>query len=582
MGLTSSLNIGATALGASQIALQVVGNNLANASTPGYSRQVAQLSPLRPQNYGSFSVGTGVKVADVRRQVDDALQQRLWNAISAESGAGQGSDALGQLEAMLDELGDRSLSNQLRDFWRSWSERANLTKTSAVVVQQAASLTDFVTKLRSDIAGQNDSSDRALGATVGKADQILGQIADLNTQISDFEAGGGEASSLRDQRDVLISELASFMEVIAIEQPSGAMDILVGSTPVVLAGVSRGLQVTRETRGTPPDAVTETFISTKDDSSRLCVEGGKLGGLLAGSQDGTIGDLVRTLDDVIQELVFQVNQLHATGSNRPAFSTMSSTLAVPLEDRSRALNDPTNTTLAGLPWKATSGGFIVQVTSPTGAVQSVRIDIDLDGRRADGSIGFEDDTSLDDIVAQLDAVPGLNARVAGDGTLKLDADTGYSFAFADDTSKALAVLGVNSFFTGRDARDIAVRPDLKTNPSRLAVGRVNAAGGFVENGTALAIAQLNSVPSAALGGRSIQDAWTDAVQQVGLKADALKGEAEAAATVRQALEAQRDAISGVSIDEESINMLNYQRVYQGAARFISTVDEMTQTLLSIV
>jgi flagellar hook-associated protein 1 FlgK len=101
-------------------------------------------------------------------------------------------------------------------------------------------------------------------------------------------------------------------------------------------------------------------------------------------------------------------------------------------------------------------------------------------------------------------------------------------------------------------------------------------------GAALSIAALHTKPNDFFGGQSISAAWRDAAQQVGADAQAASSRANAASLVRQNLEAQRAAISGVSVDEESINLLNYQRQYQGAARFITVVDEMTQTLLGIL
>ncbi len=113
------------------------------------------------------------------------------------------------------------------------------------------------------------------------------------------------------------------------------------------------------------------------------------------------------------------------------------------------------------------------------------------------------------------------------------------------------------------------------------VGRLQD-GAFVENATALKISALQTAQITALGGQSISKSWLDTAQALGVKADAAKNAADAAATVTQGLDAQRSAISGVSVDEESVNLLTFQRQYQGAARFISVVDQMTQTLISLI
>ena len=153
--------------------------------------------------------------------------------------------------------------------------------------------------------------------------------------------------------------------------------------------------------------------------------------------------------------------------------------------------------------------------------------------------------------------------------------------FCSSTSFALAGMGVNSYFTGSSASDISVRDELKTSPNSLAVGRMTPTG-FVENGTALGITDLQDLSLASLGGQSIKRNWVETAQALGVQTDSAKAQAESASTVRQSLDAQRASISGVSVDEESLNLLTFQRQYQGAAKFITTVDEMMQTLIAIV
>jgi flagellar hook-associated protein 1 len=103
-----------------------------------------------------------------------------------------------------------------------------------------------------------------------------------------------------------------------------------------------------------------------------------------------------------------------------------------------------------------------------------------------------------------------------------------------------------------------------------------------DNGLALAIAGMGDQPVGELGGLSIRDSWLESASSIGIRTGAARTRADAAGLVRGNLEAQRAAVSGVSVDEESINMLNYQRQYQGAARFITVIDELTQTLLSLI
>ena len=578
MSLTGAMHIGSSALTASQLAIQVAGNNLANAATPGYSRQLAYLSPLRgDHSQPGLSVGQGVRVSDVRRQVDSALQSRLWVGVSNEAATAQAHDVLAQVESALNELSDSDLSSALSDFFNTWSERANLTKSSAAVVQQGQQLAQFLQRLRGDLVSQREQVDDQIAAQVTRADAILEEVARLNGAIAEAETTGGVASDLRDQRDALITELSGYLDVSVVEQASGSIDVLVGSTPVVLGGKSRGLMVRRETR----DGAVNLKIAVAQDQRELNVTSGRLGGLLA-SRGTAVDGTIDTIDTLASQLIFQVNRIHSTGGNRPGLRSTTASLGTGLADRTLALNDPANATLSGLPFQAVSGGFMVRVkNSGTGAETETYIRVDLDGRDATGAAGTGDDTSAEGIRASLDGVSGISATFTADGRLRITADSGYEFALADDTSSALAVLGVNSYFTGTDASDIGVRDDLATNPDQLAVGQVRE-GQFVANGAAMQMVQLQDRTLAGLGGRSLKDHWGDEVQRLGVATQTAATGADAASLVRQNLDAQRAAVSGVSVDEESINLLTFQRQYQGAARFISVVDQMTQTLLSIV
>ncbi len=580
MGLSSSLQIGRSALTASQVALQVTGNNFANASTPGYSRQIISLAPYIDGRQGGFFVGRGVGVSGINRQVDQALQARLWSGTSAEQFAATASNTLSQVESTLNELTDNDLSSGFQSFFDAWSALANSPDQDgarSLVVQQGRTLASQMRSLRSDLTTMKRQIDGQLGASVQQADNLLTQIADLNSAIVQAEGGSGQANDLRDQRDSLVGQLSQLMDVSVVEQPSGAMDVLVGSTPVVLAGSSRGIELHRET----VDGEVQLSVTVKNDTTQLTIGSGSIGSLLD-QRGSTIDSTIDRLDSVASQLIFQVNRVHSAGYSKTPLTTLAGTQRVPSGDVSRSLNDPGNSTFAGLPFHATNGGFLVTVTNQTtGASQTVRIDVDLDGLDATGSPGYTNDSSVQSIAAAIDAVGNVSASVNPDGTIKIDADSGYSFSFSEDSSGALAVLGLNTFFTGTNATDIGVRDALYNQPGLLATG-MTVAGEPDDNAASRGILALRDQANDQLGGQSLMGSWIDAAQNVGANAASAANRADATRLVRENLDAQRQALSGVSIDEESINLLNYQRQYQGAARFISVVDEMTQELLALV
>lgn len=207
--------------------------------------------------------------------------------------------------------------------------------------------------------------------------------------------------------------------------------------------------------------------------------------------------------------------------------------------------------------------------------------MDLDGITNAGVPGYDDDTSVEDIRAALNGVDNLTATFGADGRLQITADAGYEVAFADDTSDVLAVLGVNAYFRGTTAADINVRGDLLDDPSLLATAKM-IGDTVVDNGTSLAIANLQDNGVDALSGNSLQEHWAQRVQRIAVDTEFAQDRLQSTAIVSESLEAQRAAASGVSIDEESINLINYQKQYEGSARVISVARELLDTLLASV
>ncbi|MBX3361255.1 MAG: flagellar hook-associated protein FlgK [Phycisphaeraceae bacterium] len=375
MSLSAAMQIGRTALSASQLGIATTGNNMANAATPGYRRQLATLTPSKGAGRGlAGSVGLGVAVADIRRQVSISLENRTRGALSDEHASYARQNILGAIETALGELGDNDLSSQLSSFFNAWSERANLVQSSAVVVQEGRSLSSFIQRLRGELTSQRTQLDQELGQASLRASDLIDRIAGLNTAIAQSEVASTTANSLRDQRDALIEELATMVDVSVIER-GGSTDILIGSTPVVLDGISRGLTMQRSANG-------EIRLATRDDGTLLSPKSGAIGSLLA-ERTGAVDRSINALDSLASNLIHEVNKLHSTSIGDAWLQSSAASLRIPVADRSLALNDPANATLRSLPFAPTNGGFNVNIrNTATGAITTVRVGVDLDGLTA--------------------------------------------------------------------------------------------------------------------------------------------------------------------------------------------------------
>tara|TARA_R110000782_G_scaffold13976_14_gene40995 strand:+ start:2434 stop:4152 length:1719 start_codon:yes stop_codon:yes gene_type:complete len=572
MSINSTLQIANSSLIASQIGLQVASNNLANATTPGYTRQIAMLEALRGRMADPNMIGSGVAVTQVRRQIDQALQERLWNGVSEQYSAAQRQGVFNQLESILNEGTEFDVSSQLSSFFNSWSEATTLLDTQSTLINQGKSMTGFIRNMRSELMAQRRQIEDQIDSQTTQANALLQEIADINQTISAREIGQAQASALRDRRDTIVTELSQLVDINVNENPEGLYDVFVGSTPIVLGTRNRGIEIDRQT----VDGVTSVTPRLKDNGAPLNVQGGSIGGLLA-SRDGAIDATIEKLDALASRLIFEVNKLHSTGTNISGLTQTSATLSVASADRNLAINDPNNASFADLPFAASTGGFYVEVRNEsTGTSDRVWVEVDLDGIDDNGLPGTGDDTTAEDIRAALNNVEGLTATFTPDGRLNIEAASGYDFSFDDDSSAVLAVMGVNSFFTGTTAQDIDVRENVEVMLGRYEDGQ------FVENANALRIGALSDQTISALGGATIGKFWALHAQDVATQSRSARVGADAASIVRESLESQRAAVSGVSIDEESMNLLNFQRQYQAAAQVVQIAQSMYDTLLNLV
>src|SRR3954453_14340725 len=187
MSLIGTLNVGKSALAVQQAALQVTGNNIANAGNADYSRQVAQISPSIDQKIqpGMF-VGTGVDLTAIKRQIDEALNSRIRSSVSDNSAADTTQQWLSRVEGVFNELSDEDLSTGMSKFFNAWSNLANKPQDVGlrqVVLQTGGAGGGRLPSLRISLTNLQSDVDNRLTGLVNDANKLADQIADLNQQI---------------------------------------------------------------------------------------------------------------------------------------------------------------------------------------------------------------------------------------------------------------------------------------------------------------------------------------------------------------------------------------------------------------
>src|SRR5262249_8076567 len=160
----------------------------------------------------------------------------------------------------------------------------------------------------------------------------------------------------------------------------------------------------------------------------------------------------------------------------------------------------------------------------------------------------------------------VKAAIQGGSLSIASTDPNVTITFSQDSSHALAALGINTFFSGSNAGNLAINQTVAADPNLLAASQNGLPG---DNSNALAIAHFNKTPQSVLGNQSWTDSYNSMINQIATTSSSATANAASTQDIVQTLQAQQQNISGVSLDQETVNMLQQQRSYQGAAMFIS-------------
>ncbi len=565
MSLFSTIQQSANALSVNELGLHVVGNNIANANTPGYLRQELIQTPATSSRRGDVIVGNGVQAVGVVQTVDNFVLERLRQTESELASSAVKGDIYNQIESVLGELTDNDLSSQLADFSDSINDVLNQPGNDSLrrlVIERGKLLAGNIRQVGQQLEGIGGNVNSEIQGTAGDINRLTESIAKLNTRIVELEGGrtsGSDAVGLRDERLQVMQELSKLVDIRGIEQASGSVTVFVGGEYLVADGIHRDVKFALNEDRDPP--VPEIRIA--DTNSPLRVTAGRLHGLYA-ARDSAIGSTLSGIDSFAQDLISQFNLLHSQGQGIEGFAEVTGTN--PADDTLGPLD------LAGLPIDVKNGDFQIQVTDlASGITQTHTIRVKLQG-------GI-DDTSLDDVRASINAISGLSADVTAEGALRIASENQrLQFSFQNDTSNFLAAAGINTFFVGDSATTIAVNAVVAEDPRKFAASKTGVGSG-TENAVLMAQAFDESLDG--LGGRSIKEAYEDIVVRTSQDINLEKGVTDGLRNFYRTLESQHLSTSGVNLDEEAVKMIFYQRAYQASSRLIQASSELLDVLVNL-
>lgn len=294
-----------------RIALQTVSHNIANANTPGFSRQDVLVAARQPLNLSYGQLGRGVQIEQVRRLTDSFLQQKQRAQGARLESYTQIDSTLQEVEAILGSVSSDHLGASLTAFFNAWSDLAtppiNSSLKQAVVSAAQAVVTDFQSTA-SSLDDLERSLNDGLGREVTNLNSLLRQVADLNNQILYVESASAAANDLRDQRDAAVLEVSKLAKVSVLERDDGTVDLVLSGRTVV----TRGNAETLELRRVFVDGSERAEIVAARSQSAVTLAEGKLQGMIA-ARDEHVRALRDRLDDLANLLADRVNALHTQG-----------------------------------------------------------------------------------------------------------------------------------------------------------------------------------------------------------------------------------------------------------------------------
>jgi flagellar hook-associated protein 1 FlgK len=329
----------------------------------------------------------------------------------------------------------------------------------------------------------------------------------------------------------------------------------------VFQGEDRGVYVDRN------DGYTRLRYTS--DHAYVEPSGGTLGGLITTRED--ILNVRRDdLDELAANFIWQSNQVHSTGRGLNGLTSVQAETKVDLNFIDKSLDIAVVDAFSpGAKFKPENGTLTLEVKNEvSGDITEATISVTLVG---------DNPTTLKDLSEQLQQVAHLSSDIDHYGRLSIDSESGYSFFISEDTSNVTSFLGINSLFSGNGAASIELNEEIADDPSMFAAAKSDAPGDNSNLQTLIATrdAELSD-------GQTFFSHYETFVSSVASQINRVTSLSDNQERIVQDVVAQRNAFSGVNLDEEAANLLRYQQSYQAAAQYVSVQNQLINILMEMI
>ncbi|MDD4527248.1 MAG: flagellar hook-associated protein FlgK [Candidatus Margulisbacteria bacterium] len=315
--MSGGIEIARKALQANAYVLDTIGNNIANANTPGYSRQKVSLKPsesisIAVNNVSKpfASLGTGVSVYNVERMRNEFFDAQMRNVLGEHGSWTQQSVAYSTIESIFNEPSDFGVSAKLEAFFDSWHAVQQDPSDSGArvsVISTADQLAKSLQTTRSSLHNLQRNLNEDVPLKIKEANSLISRLSDLNTQI--VKAGAsGSSTSLKDERTRLTNDLVQLIDADYYEDSRGVATIAVNGVILLSESESSFL----EAKMTTESGEAKYGIFLEDTLRGVDIAGGEIYGLMQARDEGIVG-FIDKLNQIASVLIEKVNQIHRAG-----------------------------------------------------------------------------------------------------------------------------------------------------------------------------------------------------------------------------------------------------------------------------
>ncbi|EPN7178295.1 flagellar hook-associated protein FlgK [Campylobacter upsaliensis] len=606
MGIFATLHTGVTGLKASEVQIATTGNNISNANATFYTRQRVVQTTNGYITTGGVQVGTGTAIESIVRLHDEHAYFKLKNASTQQEYTGYLGQVLEEISQRFPDLKNTGILNNLENYNKAWNDFAsnpNENATKIALVNATKTLAESVNEAHSTLKKVQQKVNDDIKSTVEEINRIGEEIAHINKQIYGEEAlPTDHANELRDRRDELeltlsklVSAVASKNEIVqdnrfeqTITDPGHHYNLSIEGFSIVDGVNFHPLKLDYDDKNksysiyyqTPDEKIHDLTAKLKGGQlgAQLDLRGRDYDKLEGAYDNGILQGYIDSLNTFSKTLITETNNLYAGSAKNSATSDYLEGLTgdVPLMNYDRTIQ---------------AGTFDIVIYDEKGnekVRKSITIDVtttmnDLMNQIKANTDDNGNKNNQDDVDDFINASFSFDSK-SNSGLFQINAKDGFKVSLEDKGTNFAGAFSVGGFFSGKDASDIRVKESLLSDPST-----VRASKNGVDSGNDMAnqIIQLQYDKvsfynkDGTIDELTMEEYYRKFTGKIASDGENNNVIHKSNMTLYNSVYAEYQSKSGVNTNEELAALIQWQSSYGAAAKIVSTVDQMLDTLLGL-